>query len=176
MEVKPRAKSAVCPFCRIHLKIERSDGAIYTMIAEAVEKSADRLDASTEKLDEAAEQLQGNVRVLGLENAIMELDEEWRLTLQSKSRIDRNGKQNVPTRLSTLQLIAGGVIAFPALFATISHWYKWLIAPVLLIGFVPYVMASWREAQSIDRARTEYVHRRRTLMEQLQRSRAELAV
>ncbi len=173
IEVRKHARLVVCPFCDTHLKVIRSDGAIYAIMADVISKSARELDVSAERLDGAASDLQNNVNVLRAENAIMELDEEWRWTMHAMSRSSRIGQPRLPTRSGAVLMVMAAVIVLSAYFLLAEHWSRWFTFPVFA-GVVFLAWLTWSDASEFRDARTEYVRRRQALMAELGDARSAL--
>jgi len=155
LEVPESAKFVTCTHCSSRLAIERSGGAAYTEVLEA--------------LEQRTEQIAGDVESLNLQSELDRLDREWMLQRDRYMVQDEHGHRHFPSKTGSMVamvFVIGFAIFWMAMAAAASPFFS-------LFGLIFIAVAIWsfttrrRKADEYERLRRQYERRRKEILRQI---------
>lgn len=156
LEVSENAKFVTCTHCASRLAVQRSGGAAYTEVLEA--------------LEQRTEQIADDVESLKLQSELDRLDREWMLERDRYMVQDKHGRRRFPSKTGSIivmVLVIGFTLVWMAM-ASSSGPLVALFGLLFIAGAVWVFTAQLRRAHQYERRRQQYERRREQLLRRIE--------
>ena len=152
LEVPESAKFVTCTHCSSRLAVQRSGGAAYTEVLEA--------------LEQRTEQIAGDVETLKLQSELDRLDREWMLERDQYMVQDKHGRRHFPGKAGSILvmvLMIGFTILWMAIAAASSPLVS-LFGLLFIAAAVVVFITRLHKADEYERRRRRYERRRAQIL------------
>ena len=154
LEVPGDAKFVTCTHCCSRLAVQRSGGAAYTEVLEA--------------LEQRTEQIADDVETLKLQGRLERLDREWMLEREQYMVGDKDGRRHFPSKrrgILSLLMIIGFVILWMAIVQSVPTC---LVGLLFIVLVVVTFLTRMQKADQYERRRRHYEREREAILREIE--------
>ena len=157
LEVPAKTRFLTCSYCSARLEVQRSGGAVFTEVLEA-------LDERTRKIAE-------DVEAIKIQNRLEQMDRQWTADRERYMSTDKHGRRSVPTTAGSIAAAVAACVGGTIWMITAASMPG--SGPFPLFGLIVIAVGIFigihgvRKAEAFQRARRRHQMRRREVLRQL---------